>query len=219
MARLYNNYDFRDLYAESLNQRTVEHGSNLATYCNITSVVDIKEKVLRDKIEKETQLHFLDNWQNERLPTIGFYLFDNVNMFAMDKEARRKLVEIYYRFRRTHEYSLPTKFSLEKADNLFHFGKCNPDTDGDISVVEKNALHALDKLDFYQNLCQEALTEYFLSIKRDDVLAKIGVSKQVIFLDHCLRFPEKLIAIKHVGKLRLETRQRLNVDSNTWVGF
>lgn len=214
-----NDYDFRNLWAESINQRTIEYGSDLANICEPASLKCIMENFQGKKIEKELQEGLLDEWRSEKLPQTGFYLFDNVNMFVVDKEARYKLVKIYYRFRQLHKYSIPTKNSLEKAKNLFNFGNYDLDTDGTISVVERNALHALDKLDFYQNLCQEALAEYFLALKRNDDLADCRAPKQVIFLDFCLRFPEKLTAIKHVGKLRTKTRQRLNVDSKTWIGF
>ena len=212
-----NNYNFLNLWAESINQRTIEYGSSLASVCKPASLKMITDNFR--EIEKESQEALLDEWRSEKLPLTGFYLFDNVNMFVVDKEARYKLVKIYYRFRQLHKYSVPTKDSLKKAENLFNFGKCNPNTNSKISVLEKNALRALNKLDFYKNLCQEALTEYFLAVKRDADLANIGVPKQVIFIDFCLRFPEKLTAIKHVAKLRLKTRQRLNVGSNTWLGF
>ncbi len=214
-------YNFRDLYAETANQRTVDHDGMPINYGSPATVIDIRERVLRENIEDDIELqqHLLDDWRTEKLPPTGFYLFDSVNMLVVDKSVRYKLVEIYYEYRQTHEYSTPTSDSLERAFNLLQWGRCEPEDEGEISLLESIALRALDKLDYYQNLQQEAMNEYYLARVRDEKLLDCVVTKKSIFLDICLRCPEKLLAIKRVGKLRNKTRKRLNLGPTDWLGF
>lgn len=214
-------YNFRDLYAESVNQRTVANDTVPSMCANPATVMDIKERVLREGIENDIELQqeSLDYWRSEKLPPTGFYLFDNVNMFVVDKSVRYKLVKFYYEYRQTHEYSTPTPDSLERALNLLQWGRCEPDDEGDISLLEDTALRALDKLDYYQNLQQEAMNEYYLARIRDERLLDCRATNKSIFLDMCLRCPEKLLAIKRLGKLRNKTRKRLNLGPTDWLGF
>ena len=214
-------YNFRDLYAESINQRTIANDTAPSMCANPSTVLNIKENVLRESVDNDIELQqrLLKDWRSEKLPPTGFYLFDNVNMFVVDKSVRYKLVKIYYEYRQSHEYSTPTPDSLERALNLLQWGRCEPDNEGDISVLEGMALRALDKLDYYQNLQQESMNEYLLARVRDETLLDCVATKKSIFLDMCLRCPEKLLAIKNFGKLRNKTRKRLGLGPTDWVGF
>ena len=153
----------------------------------------------------------------KKLPKTGFYVFDNADVSKIPDKAKMKFVQAYIYFRNEYRETAPTMAGIQHAQTIIF--------DNDYAEnTEKPALKALSKINYYDNLWQEALDECckhgFDNLYNGKILTiQSEKMKCAIFVEHCLRHPEKLVVLKKLNKLRLKIRQQFNLDSNIWLGF
>ena len=190
------NYSFSDLVGEIFGVTDKQFVDCVCTNAK-------KQKIIISKLKK--------------LPKTGFYIFDNADVSKIPDKAKLKFVQAYIYFRNEYTESAPTLASICRAQTIIFDNDCAKDT-------EKPALKALSKINYYDKLWQEAFDEcrrYAFNNLYDERVRTTQSEKMkcTIFVEFCLRHPEKLVVLKKLNKLRLKTRQQLNIDSNTWLGF
>lgn len=153
----------------------------------------------------------------KKLPKTCFYVFDNADVSKIPDKAKLKFVQAYIYFRNEYHETAPTMAGIQHAQTIIFDNDCAGD-------IEKPALKALSKINYYDKLWQEAFDEcgkYGFNNLYDEKIRTSQSEKMkcAIFVEHCLRHPEKLVVLKKLNKLRLKIRQQLNLDSNTWIGF
>lgn len=153
----------------------------------------------------------------KKLPKTGFYVFDNADVSKIPDKAKLKFVQLYIYFRNEYRETTPTMAGIYRAQTIIFDNDCARDT-------EKPALKALSKINYYGNLWKEAFDEccrYGFGNLYDGKIRTIQSEKMkhAIFVEFCLRHPEKLMVLKKLNKLRLKIKQQLNLDSTTWLGF
>ena len=153
----------------------------------------------------------------KKLPKTSFYIFDNADVSKIPDKAKLKFVQMYIYFRNEYRETAPTMAGIYRAQTIIFDNDCAKDT-------EKPALKALSKINYYDNLWQEALDEcckYGFVNLYDGKIRTIQSEqmKHAIFVEYCLRHPEKLVVLKKLNKLRLKIRRQLNINSDKWLGF
>ncbi|MFQ6726942.1 MAG: hypothetical protein ACLRFF_01135 [Alphaproteobacteria bacterium] len=176
---------------------------------------------LRQKYSKQNTL--LVSIQ-ERMKKSECYLFNNIRFSDIPMFAQEKLADIFLDFEKQYNKSEPTVASLLHAAHIVLERKTS----------NKNEWRAYwASLTLYKKLMVEAFTEYknakfpilyeYTTLTDDWKLnSNIEIPynlQRIIFIDHLLRYPYKLIAAQRVSRLRSKVRKYKNLSKGASVGF
>ena len=139
----------------------------------------------------------------------GFYLFYNIDLNQIPKEAWGKFLQIYDDYYKNPGDTQPTPKTLLKA---FKLAFADPKK---LSKKDQDIIKSWSRSDWYPNLKKDAVKEF----ERAKDHRMIGLFKKVIFLDHIIRHPRKMATIDKVSRLRCKVRKAHGLDRNAKVGF
>lgn len=139
----------------------------------------------------------------------GFYLFYNIDLKQIPKEARGKFVEIYQDYYKNPGDTQPTQETLLKAFKLAFAGPKK------LSKKDLDIVKSWSRSEWYSNLMKDAIKEF----ERAKDYRMLGLFKKVIFLAHIIRHPRKKATIDKVSRLRCKIRKAHGLDRHARVGF
>lgn len=139
----------------------------------------------------------------------GFYLFYNIDLNQIPKEAWGKFLQIYEDYYKNPGDTQPTPKTLLKAFKLVF---ADPKK---LSEKDRNIIKSWSRSRWYPNLRQDAIKEF----ERANDYRMIGLFNKVIFLDHIIRHPKKMSTIDKVSRLRCKVRKTHGLGKEARVGF
>lgn len=139
----------------------------------------------------------------------GFYLFYNIDLKQIPKEARGKFIEIYQDYYKNPGDTQPTPKTLLKAFKLAFADPKN------LSKKDLDIVKSWSRSEWYSNLMKDATKEF----ERAKDYRMIGLFKKVIFIEHLIRHKSKVSTINKVSRLRCKVRKAHGLDRNARVGF
>lgn len=160
----------------------------------------------------------------ERMKKSECYLFNNIIFSDLPMFAQEKLADIFLDFEKQYNKSEPTITSLLHAAHVVFERK----------ISNKNEWRAYwASFTLYKKLMVEAFTEYknsrfpilyeYKTLTNDWSLnSNIEIPydlQQIIFVEHLIRYPYKLIAAQRVSRLRSKVRKYKNLSKGASVGF
>ena len=160
----------------------------------------------------------------ERMKKSDCYLFNNIQFGDIPMFAQEKLAQIFLEFEKKYKKSSPTKKSLLRVAQIVF---------DEETILSKEEYRAYGASSYqYKKLMSEAFEEYkkegfpiwfeYITKEYNEVgpVLKLPYQlEQIIFTEHLIRYPCKLIAAERVSKLRSKVRKYKHLSRHQSVGF